>query len=476
MLKTACHKNRLTGAMLIACLFLGACSAWGSESTLKYGRFGKLTLYQTSAQPNHVVLFVSGDGGWNLGVIDMARSLAGLDALVVGIDITHYLRQLRRSSENCSYPAADFENLSKFIQMKLGFEHYQTPVLVGYSSGATLVYALLAQAPPNTFRGAISLGFCPDLPLNKPFCAGHSLTSKPDPANHGYDFLPTSELKNPWIVFQGTIDQVCNAGAVETFVKGVNNAETILLPRVGHGFSVQKNWLPQFRAAFTRLIASDKSGKATDQPASVVTDLPLIELPANGPASNLLAIILSGDGGWASIDRDIGTTLAARGIPVVGLNTLRYFWTPSSPEQSARDLERILRHYMSAWKRERVVLIGFSLGADVLPFMASRLPDKLQSRIATVALLNPGKTASFEFHLSDWMGGGGPPGRPIAPELARLQGLNVLCVYGRNEKDSLCRDLKPDRLTKSVGLDGGHHFDGDYKKLVELILAEVDTK
>jgi hypothetical protein len=32
------------------------------------------------------------------------------------------------------------------------------PVLVGYSSGATLAYAALVQAPANTFRSAVSLG------------------------------------------------------------------------------------------------------------------------------------------------------------------------------------------------------------------------------------------------------------------------------------------------------------------------------
>ena len=62
------------------------------EETLAFGRFGNIYIYRNSPQPEHVVLFVSGDGGWNLGVIDMARALADLDALVAGIDITTYLK------------------------------------------------------------------------------------------------------------------------------------------------------------------------------------------------------------------------------------------------------------------------------------------------------------------------------------------------------------------------------------------------
>ena len=137
---------------------------FATEEELIFGRFGKVTLYYETPHPSQVVLFVSGDGGWNLGVIDMAKALTSLNALVVGIDIVSYVKQLAQSTEKCSYPAADFEALSQFVQKKLQFTNYLTPVLVGYSSGATLVYATLVQAPSTIFRGAISLGFCPDLP------------------------------------------------------------------------------------------------------------------------------------------------------------------------------------------------------------------------------------------------------------------------------------------------------------------------
>jgi hypothetical protein len=36
----------------------------------------------------------------------MAKALASLDAAAVGVDVTHYLRELGISSGKCSYPAA----------------------------------------------------------------------------------------------------------------------------------------------------------------------------------------------------------------------------------------------------------------------------------------------------------------------------------------------------------------------------------
>ena len=49
--------------------------------------FGTVTVYPPLAAPEEVVLFLSGDGGWNLGVVDMAERLRDAGALVVGIDI-----------------------------------------------------------------------------------------------------------------------------------------------------------------------------------------------------------------------------------------------------------------------------------------------------------------------------------------------------------------------------------------------------
>jgi type IV secretory pathway VirJ component len=470
---------------LVAALALATVPA-RSEGPERFGRFGELALYRDSPQPSQVVLFVSGDGGWNQGVVDMAKALASLDALVVGIDIRTYLAALRKSDEKCLYPAADFEALSQYLQKKLDFPSYRIPVLVGYSSGATLVYATLAQAPPNTFRGGISLGFCPDLDVAKPFCKGSGLTSTPNAKGPGIRFDPIEEIASPWIAFQGAIDQVCDANATQQYVSRVKGAEIVLLPKVGHGFSVQKNWMPQFRDAFGRLLkgtqsaafepeASPSGTAVADHPVGVpsVADLPVVEVPATTGRSDALAFVASGDGGWAGLDRQVAGVLADKGIPVVGLDTLRYYWQPRSPEESAQALERILRHYLAKWQKKRVLLIGYSRGADVLPFMASRLPEDLAKRVDLIALLGPAPGITFEFHYTDWISSA-PRGstRPVQPEIEKLRGKKILCVYGADESDSVCRRLPPG-LALLDERPGGHHFGGDYRAIADRILAEA---
>ena len=68
------------------------------QSTDDFGSFGTLHIYKNSDQPKNVVLFISGDGGWNLGVVDVARSLVALDSMVVGMVQTIALRAWQRLS------------------------------------------------------------------------------------------------------------------------------------------------------------------------------------------------------------------------------------------------------------------------------------------------------------------------------------------------------------------------------------------
>jgi type IV secretory pathway VirJ component len=438
------------------------------ESTDNYGPFGALHIYQTSEYPGNVVLLISGDGGWNLGVIDMARSLAELDSMVVGIDITHYIKQLNASNEKCVYAAAQFENLSQYLQKKLSFPGYRPPVLVGYSSGATMVYATLAQSPANTFAGGISMGFCPDLDTARPFCKGNgTLASKPDP-KLGFIYQTVSRLPSPWMVLQGEIDQVCSTPDTKAFAAKVAGAELVPLPKVGHGFSVQKNWMPQFRDSFQKIIAQQNQDAPPAPNAAAVSDLPLIELPAAGK-SNVLAIVISGDGGWASIDKQIGETLRNDGVSVVGLNSLKYFWSKKTPDIAGKDLTRILSFYGHAWDADTFILVGYSRGADVLPFMTSRLPEELRAKVKTVALLGVEENVDFEFHITDWLSGGGDSAHQTIPEIRKLAGMDVLCIYGSDEKHSACTGLTKNDA-RVVEMHGGHHFGGDYEKLAAIIL------
>jgi len=84
-------------------------------------------------------------------------------------------------------------------------------------------------------------------------------------------------------------------------------------------------------------------------------------------------------------------------------------------------------------------------------------------------MLALGKTADFEIHVSGWIGKSNN-GLPISPELNRIQGNKILCIFGQEEKeDSACSTLSTSGA-RLLELPGGHHFDQDYPKLAMRII------
>jgi type IV secretory pathway VirJ component len=212
---------------------------------------------------------------------------------------------------------------------------------------------------------------------------------------------------------------------------------------------------------------------APPSPADDLHDLPLVTLPA--PASQTspyFAIVLSGDGGWAALDKQVAGELVSSGVPVVGLNSQRYFWTLKTPDRIGADLGRIIRHYEAAWGLHQVVLVGYSRGADVLPLMVNRMPKDLHDHVRLIGLLGLAHGTDLLFRPTDILISPADPRYQLGPEMERLKGLPIVCVYGSHEKDTLCPDL-PEGLVDPVELEGGHHFDGDYRGLGRLIFEKA---
>jgi hypothetical protein len=215
--------------------------------------FFHVEVYHSTPTPPHVVVFVSGDGGWNQGVQDMSAAIAALDTLVIGVDIRYYMRTLRNADGPCSDVAGDLAALAGRIERRLAYEKPVPAWLAGYSSGATMVYAALVQAAPGTFRGAMGFGFCPDLAVIKPFCRGNGLEWDPVASGRGFVFRTSTLLRQPFVAFQGDVDQICNPAGTRAFIAATAHGEYVELARVGHGFAVLKNWRGQFDEVFRRL-------------------------------------------------------------------------------------------------------------------------------------------------------------------------------------------------------------------------------
>ncbi|MFT3723270.1 MAG: AcvB/VirJ family lysyl-phosphatidylglycerol hydrolase [Hyphomonadaceae bacterium] len=241
------HKAFLTALMLLAT------TGTAAPAMADTGAAHAIPIAATyGASHPRVALFLSGDGGWNQGVVSMAQTAAGKGYLVAGIDFPKYLHERQSTAGACIPLGADLLATAAAIEKQHGLSTSQPPLLIGYSSGATGVYATLLDAAPGTFQGGLSLGFAPDLDTTHPICTAANLPPRPD-AKLGFVYPSAARLVSPWVALQGEIDLDVSPPATRAFVERVGNATIVMLPKVGHGFSVERNWMPQFKSALDTL-------------------------------------------------------------------------------------------------------------------------------------------------------------------------------------------------------------------------------
>jgi type IV secretory pathway VirJ component len=419
---------------------------------------GGVRAFVPNGSVEDVAIVISDRGGWDDRAEALADGLSREGRLVLGVDLARYRPLMdpepSGGADECRYPAADLEAISRTVQRRLDLAGYRLPALVGIGDGAALAYGALAQAMPKTFSAGIGFDFCPELMSRRPLCPG----AQPEPGPAGFRYGRAPDPGAPWAAAPRP---GCTAGAVEAALASPRAA---MLPMATAGSPDEA----RAGEALARLGAR--------HPDRDTLGLPLVEIPAvgGGDGGDTFAVIYSGDGGWRDLDSDLGDRLAEAGIPVVGVDSLRYFWRERTPGETAADLGRIIAHYAEEWRRPRLILIGYSFGADVIPYALTRLPQDLRDRVARVSLLALAPDADFEVHVSGWIGADRADGPPTRAEVERLAAmapaLPMQCVYGLDEaEDSGCtRGLPPS--VRQVPLPGGHHFDEDYARLARMVL------
>ena len=426
-----------------------------------------------------VVLFISGDGGWNAGVVDMARRIAAEQAIVIGVSYPALKRGSARQG-GCWYVASDLELISHAAQKTLKLPQYHAPVLVGYSSGASLVYAALANTPAVTFAGGMSLGFCPDL-ASREVCSGDGWTPDYDELKHVNRLPATKELPKDWYVLQGAQDQVCPVDAMRRFTAGVPKAHFLEVEGTGHGFSKDVHWGPPFDKALQDLWTEKDVKPPAAQPKSATArdledELQRLQLPLEyrWPAQiSSLLLFFSGDGGWASLDEATSEELVTRGVGVIGVSSLRYFWNTKTPAQVASDIKRLVAAL--ARSRHPIFAGGFSFGAEIVPVALREWSAADRQMLAGLVMVGPGLSASFEIDPLDWVRTPVENPETRVASAVRAIGLPALCLAGTDEEDTPCPSLSGAPGVHVVRLPGSHHFNGDYTAVAEAVYQFIRT-
>jgi len=419
-------------------------TALASPAELSVQRLEHVRVVVPESAPQAMVVHMSDIAGWTAEDDRIASKLSSEGVVVLGVDLAAYKAVLDQDDGECLYVVGEITDLAQTAQRELDIQTYLPPIVTGRGQGATFAYAALADAPPNTLGGAVGSGFANALSLKLPFCPGATATRIGE-GEYSYGFDKTMPEQAFLYVDADRLAQTGDAAASQALI----TVEERDADRPAD----------QIAAAVTALAAEN----------TPFGDIAAVDLPA-AAAPRALAILISGDGGWRDIDKSIGEWLAGKGVHVVGLDALRYFWSKRTPQELARDVSALVKGANPAGDLP-VMLIGYSFGADTLPFAYPLLEKAVRDRSQLIALLGPGRSSSFQITVGGWLGIS-DSGYDIVPAIAALPPQLVLCVYGREDSDSACADHLVHRATV-LRTEGGHHFDGDYAALAKAMLDRM---
>ena len=451
----------------------GARPCFADESILPTVRFGPVHLVKSEGGEFVAILF-SDFNGWTRADSEWASVLTKSGGSVIGIDSKVYRQHVLADGEDCFYLGGEVKRLSQIAEKELHQELYEKPVIVGRGEGAALAYALVAQSPDETFLGGIGVEFCPELHLPKNPCWPEEAREQPI-RKGGRDLLPPySTMLTPFWVLNSKSDSRCPKKEAAGFVSRIPNANMLTLAAGGKK-SAEAERMRAIATAIHDIKESQPDVPVEELPPGL-KNLPLVEVAGAAESPRRLrkafVVFLSGDGGWSYIDRDIAEELAMRGLPAVGWSTLRYFWTEKSAEETAADIDRVVRAYAKAWKRSELVLAGYSFGSDVLALVVRKLSLETRKRLRLLVLISPSIADKIELRLKEDDGELERVGEPLAPRVAFLDAEHLLCLYGKEEDESLCRALSKKNADVRE-IPGGHTFDGDASVPAAQIIAKV---
>jgi type IV secretory pathway VirJ component len=218
-----------------------------------------------------------------------------------------------------------------------------------------------------------------------------------------------------------------------------------------------------FKLLLASVICSNASLSA--QEVQPTKNVPLRESVSQGN-NNYYVILLTGNGGWKDLVESVTSYLNSKNVSVLSINTKEYLLSEKGPAQIACDLQSLIDRYNTKWGQQKFVLIGYSMGAEVLPFAVNCMEERYISDINDLILIGPWQKATFKVKLADYLYEVNK-GADIYEELLRMKLKKAYVICDDNEFSICHKDLEG--VIDHDLMGGGHHFGGDYNALSSLI-------
>lgn len=202
-----------------------------------------------------------------------------------------------------------------------------------------------------------------------------------------------------------------------------------------------------------------------------ISKLPINIVPATIDSNKPLILYITGDGGWNKFSRTLSKNFADKGYPVIALDASKYFWDKKTALQTATDVTKLILTYQQLWKKKKILLIGYSFGADVMPFVFNHLNKEQTAAIVNISLLSPSTHTDFEIHILGLFGADSG-GESVSNAINKITAKPITLIFGSEEKGFPEKALT-NKNYSIIKLSGGHHYDGDEANVADTILKQL---
>jgi type IV secretory pathway VirJ component len=192
---------------------------------------------------------------------------------------------------------------------------------------------------------------------------------------------------------------------------------------------------------------------------------------AAGTDPKPVVLLVSGEGGWKSFDILLATDLAAEGYWIGGVDAKAYFSDPQDDRgQLASDMRAFAEALQGAAGRPPgapLVLVGYSFGADVAPWIAGAAG--WGGRVRGQLLIGPDENGSLQYRITEMLGiNYKAHSFAVADALRSAAGIPTVFIHGEKDGWSAAPKLfaaasEPRRLFSIPGAT--HHFGGHEDEL-----------
>lgn len=201
---------------------------------------------------------------------------------------------------------------------------------------------------------------------------------------------------------------------------------------------------------------------------------PIRHYPAVGVHAPLQVLYFSGDAGMRfGMGPHLAPILAAHGIETTAVATSTAFRFGKSRAELDAYVAAAIADVERHANGRRLIVMAQSYGADIAQTGLAALPAGLRKDIAGVVLIVPGTGTYFRADPLELLYHRSPDSRSL-DTLERIDWAPLVCIFGREEDDSVCPALAMRNATV-IALPGGHYLNHDKVRLAATVMRAVEA-